>query len=369
MNVIKVGNTYEIYSDAVETFGMLPAKTYIVRFSEMSGFFLEEYNDLEEKEEKVYGVHEAKVNKVLRSFKKFDRNLGVILSGNKGIGKSLFARMLSNRAIGEGIPVVIVDRFIPGINSFLERIQQEILVLFDEFDKTFGSVKIGENEADPQAGLLSLFDGVASGKKLFVVTCNEIRNLNDYLINRPGRFHYHFRFIYPTPEEVREYLTDKLDPKYHDEIGKVVLFSQKINLNYDCLRAIAFELNDGEPFESAIEDLNIINLNNDRYNVSLHLEGGVVMTAREVYLDLFNVGDVEEINLYDSKGRDIVTVEFNTSNCISDYVNSTTVVMPENLKLSYDEYYDEKLVQEIKNLKPIKLEIVRTREKSIHYTV
>lgn len=370
MQVIKVGERYDIYPDSVETFDTLPSKTFIIRFSEMSGFFLEEYVDLETNEEKVYGVHERKANKVLKNFEKVDRNLGVILSGSKGIGKSLFARMLSNKAINKGIPVIIVERFIPGIHSFIEKIDQEVLVLFDEFDKTFGNIRTKENEADPQAGLLSLFDGVSPGKKLFVITCNDIRNLNDYLINRPGRFHYHFRFKSPTPEEVKEYLTDKLSPEFHKEIGKVVLFSQKINLTYDCLRAIIFELNNGESFEEAIEDLNIINMNNERYNITLYFENGNPMTAKEICMDIFSGDDNEYVNLYDSEGRDIISVEFNTSKCVSDFTTATTFVAPEHLKLNYDtEYYSEEIIEKAKELKPLRLEIVRARDKSIHYTV
>ena len=34
----------------------------------------------------------SKANKVLKSFALFKRSMGVILSGDKGIGKSLFAR-------------------------------------------------------------------------------------------------------------------------------------------------------------------------------------------------------------------------------------------------------------------------------------
>ena len=173
----------------------------------MSGFFLEARTDLVVKE-KVYGVHPEKADKVIAAFAMFERNLGVILSGDKGIGKSLFARVLSSKAVKTGYPVIIVDQFIPGIASYIESIDQEAVILFDEFDKTFGSIRPGENEADPQSGLLSLFDGTSDGKKLFIITCNSLYNLSDYLVNRPGRFHYHFRFDYPSSEDIREYLTD-----------------------------------------------------------------------------------------------------------------------------------------------------------------
>lgn len=67
-----------------------------------------------------------------------------------------------------------------------------------------------------------------------------IISLNSYIVNRPGRFHYHFRFNYPEPEDIREYLHDQLMPGYDAEIEKIVEFSRTVSLNYDCLRAIAF---------------------------------------------------------------------------------------------------------------------------------
>ena len=91
MKAISIGTRYEIHNDSLKAYDALPAKTYTVRFAQMSGFYLEERTDLAV-QEKVYGVHTEKVNKVLKAFALFQRNMGVILSGDKGIGKSLFAR-------------------------------------------------------------------------------------------------------------------------------------------------------------------------------------------------------------------------------------------------------------------------------------
>lgn len=76
--------------------------------------------------EKVYGVQSGKVAKVLNSFKVFNRNLGVILSGNKGIGKSLTAKMIAQEAIKQGYPVILVSQYIPGIANFIEAIDQRL---------------------------------------------------------------------------------------------------------------------------------------------------------------------------------------------------------------------------------------------------
>ena len=159
MKAIKIGTKIEIYNDTVMTFNELPARTYIVRFEKMSGFYLDEYAEAEIKEDKIYGEHMNKVKKVLRTYRAFNRNLGVILSGFKGIGKSLFARILTVEAVKNGIPVIVVDKYIPGIASYIETIDQCVMVLFDEFDKTFGDVKAIEGEVEPQAALLGLFDG------------------------------------------------------------------------------------------------------------------------------------------------------------------------------------------------------------------
>ena len=188
MNVVHSGNTYQIYGDSLKTYTKLPVGTYDVCFSKFTGFSLQGRNDLTVNEEKVYGPSERKVQKTLNSFAKADRNFGVILSGRKGIGKSLFARLLAIQAKARNIPMLIVSDYIPGIANFLSSIEQEVVVLFDEFEKTF-RISDGDNCQDE---LLSMFDGLDGGKKLFVITCNEVRQLSSYLLNRPGRFHYHF---------------------------------------------------------------------------------------------------------------------------------------------------------------------------------
>ncbi|MCM1224857.1 MAG: ATP-binding protein, partial [Lachnospiraceae bacterium] len=89
MKTIQIGRRFEIYDDDLQTHDRLPAQVYTVRFAKMTGFYLEQHTPLAVNE-KVYGVHNQKVEKVLGAFENFGRNLGVILSGNKGIGKSIF---------------------------------------------------------------------------------------------------------------------------------------------------------------------------------------------------------------------------------------------------------------------------------------
>lgn len=370
MKVIHTGNQFNVYDSSIETLNTLPPKSYIVRFHENRGFYLEGYPDVEARESKIYGVHEAKVDKVLRSFDAFGRNLGVILSGDKGIGKSLFARLLASKAQAKGIPLIVVDTYYHGIASFLEQIDQEVMVLFDEFDKTFGGVEEGSGKASPQTHLLSLFDGVSPGKKLYVITCNNIYKLNDYIVNRPGRFHYHFRFSYPTPEEVREYLQDNTPESAWPEIDNVISFSKKVLLNYDCLRAIAFEISSGLTFKDAAGDLNIVNTESYRYEVTLLFRDGTKISAKNVNLDIFSDEEMY-ICLYDTDGRNYADVRFHPSDCIYDAEKFANIITPERITIEYDEdtesYKD--IITARKEIGAAYLIITREVRDMLHYKV
>lgn len=291
MHIVESGKRYRIFNNAITTYDQLPPKTYRVDYDpETRIFSLLEAHDFEILETKIYGQHLDKVKKVLNSMDKMNRNLGVILSGDKGIGKSLFSKCLGLKARKKGIPVILVNEYHEGIANFLEEIEQTVMILFDEYDKTFD-----EKKHNCQAEMLSLFDGVSAGKKLFVITCNEIQSLSQYLINRPGRFHYHFRFLYPTADEIRDYMEDKLDKQYYDEIENVIAFSVRMNLNYDCLRSIAFELNNGLKFQEAINDLNIIRISQYK-NIKI-----IVEFENQATLS----GKIKEWQLYDNTITDM----------------------------------------------------------------
>ena len=287
MNIVNAGSRYQVYGEDVQTFKELPIATYSIGYHQQMGFWLVKHNDLEVNEERIYGSHGRKVDKVFNSFKLSERNFGIILSGKKGIGKSLFARMIAEKAIENDLPVIIVDTAIPGISDFLSSIEQEVVIIFDEFEKTFG--KSGKDDSnDPQIELLSLFDGIDNGKKLFVITCNRVYDLNEFLVNRPGRFHYHFEIGCPTSDEVRDYLNDKLGSGYQEDIEKVVKLAQMSDITYDCLRAIAFDLRQGYPLEETLLDLNINYEQDVTFDITVRLTNGWQMTSYNRRVNLYS---------------------------------------------------------------------------------
>lgn len=92
MNIVHTGNRFQVYGDDVKTYKELPIGTYTIGFHPQMGIWLSVHNNLQIGEEKVYGSHSHKVEKVFNSFDKSERNFGIILSGKKGIGKSLFCK-------------------------------------------------------------------------------------------------------------------------------------------------------------------------------------------------------------------------------------------------------------------------------------
>lgn len=278
MNIVNSGSKFIVYGEEVQTYKQLPANTYKVCFNPMSGFSLKLHSDLNVCE-RIYGNTPNKVDKVLNTFKKFNRNMGIILSGEKGSGKSVFARLLAEKGKELNLPLIIVDEPFKGVEDFLESITQECIVLFDEFEKNFDYGECENNDKTTQDKLLSLFDGVDNGKKLYVITCNMIDEISCYLLNRPGRFHYHFTFGVPTAEEIKEYLENNLTGNAVEYIPDILRMSAFADFTYDVLRAIVFELNNGYALPETLEDLNIERARFIKIQVALTFANGVKATG------------------------------------------------------------------------------------------
>lgn len=328
--IISTGNTYRIYDDAVQTHDALPNATYRVQFSPMSGYSLQKTAPLTAAGEVVYGQHPERIDRAINAYNNMERSLGVMMSGDKGMGKSLMIRMLADAFSQRlDLPIVVVEESTPGIATFLDTLG-ECVVVFDEFEKKF--------DMDDQNALLGLFDGMSNQKRAYVLSLNSLGRTSEYLVNRPGRFHYHIRFDYPTADEARVYLTEQAPSALAEEIENAVNFTRRVPTNYDHLRSIAFELELGGKFRNVIGDLNIKRTAAEHsYIVRAQLADGTEL-AGTVIADLF--GGDEELDLRltttdKSKNIRVLEMEIDTNRLL---FNETGMVVPQE---AMGEVYNE----------------------------
>jgi hypothetical protein len=175
---------------------------------------------------------------------------GIMLTGEKGSGKSLLAKNLSIVAAAQGIPTIVINQPWAGdkFNSFIQTIEQPCIVLFDEFEKVY------DNDAQEQ--MLTLLDGVFPSKKMFVLTCNDKWRVDSHMRNRPGRIFYMLDYKGLAMEFIIEYCNDNLKATEHiEKICTIAgLFAQ---FNFDMLKALVEEMNRyNEPPEKALRMLN-----------------------------------------------------------------------------------------------------------------
>lgn len=249
---IKNGNKFTVTDQVnIDIHDQLPVGNYIIKEDQHHELFLEQV-DAFEHSGKIYGDTTRNVERILRTFDSRDNSTGVMLTGEKGSGKTLLAKMLSITAAEQSlIPTIIInapwtgDRF----NKFVQSIKQPCIVLFDEFEKVY--------DRNKQEGILTLLDGVFQGKKLFILTCNDKWRIDSNMQNRPGRIYYMMDFSGLSAEFIMEYCSENLKNQTHsDTICKIAsLFSK---FNFDMLKALVEEMNryDENP-QQALKMLNV----------------------------------------------------------------------------------------------------------------
>jgi len=310
--IIKDEQKYNVISgNAISILNELPASVYELVYKCGEGFVLNASENHFNITEKLYGEVETITRKVLHSFETAEGNLGVLFSGPKGLGKSLTIRNICVEAIKKGFPVILVKEHFEGINQFIETICQRVVVVFDEFEKIYPSInKTSQTELEGQDSLLNLFDTTLLSKKLFLLTCNDVRNLTEYLINRPGRLHYHFRMYRLSIAEITEYCTDNLSERNRKLIPEICSLGAVIpDFSYDMLRAIIFELNTYQcGLQEARSVLNIDARIKSPFNYTVYFKSGRTETGFN-YLDMGHIQCSVEWNRKSTGYREIAKAD------------------------------------------------------------
>ena len=254
----KDGTNISIFDyDDEQVIDKLPPAIYTLCRSK-TGYYLSFVSKKFEVPNKIYGSTINRVEKILTTYDDRDRSTGVLMTGDKGSGKTMLSSILCNKMIERGLPVILIEKPFDGtiFIDFLNNIGESVL-FFDEFGKVFSSVEDEDEDNNSQTGLLSVFDGTHTIKRLILLTENEQYKINRYMINRPGRIYYHFKYSKLEESLVREYCNANDIPE--DVIDSILLrIESSKEFSFDVLKAVVEEYKRfGEDIEEVFSNLNI----------------------------------------------------------------------------------------------------------------
>jgi hypothetical protein len=255
---IQKGNEFYI-SDTYDVQKLEPA-IYSVKYNQLLGYYLNKEKEKFDFKYKVYGLESNFINRVCKTFENQNKNLGVLFYGIKGTGKSVTAKLISNKL---NLPVICIDDSASEENNdaetFINSIPQDIIIFIDEYEKKY------EYHND---NLLSIMDGSAtsSHKRLFLLTTNRI-HINDNMMGRPGRLRYIKSYSSIEESLQREIIKDLL--KDQSKTDELIEFCKTLSIiTVDILKSIIDEMN---LFNESPEDFyTIFNIKKSSFKYNLY---------------------------------------------------------------------------------------------------
>lgn len=214
----------------------LPLGTYTLQFDDFNkSYYLHQIEDIQ-LPSKIYGNITQFADRVCTKFNAVDRNLGVLLIGNKGAGKSITAKVIANQIL---CPVIIITEGYadPNFISFItDPALGSCVILIDEFEKLYNNDKADSNK------LLSLLDGPYNTHHIFILTANEFWKINDMMKNRPSRVHFLKEFTGLESDVVEEIGLDLLNNKSY--VPELIEVSQKMSeCTFDTIMSLCKDCN------------------------------------------------------------------------------------------------------------------------------
>lgn len=291
-------------------FGKLENVIYNVGYQPDMGFYLTKDSDAFGFPYKIYGLENDFIGRVLKSYSTLDSNLGVLLNGLKGTGKTVTSKIISNNITQ---PTILISKEIPGLVNFVNNIPENITVLIDEYEKVF----------EESSSLLTVMDGMSNSnfKRLFLLTTNSLR-IEPNLIDRPSRIRYLKTYDNLKADVVEEIINDLLENKdYKEDVLEYITRLELITV--DVVKTIIMEVNIHNEIPEIFKDVFNAKTIEGKYNIHTIAEDGTKIML------------VESIANHNNYDEDFIGNSFYINNDLLGYVNDviakdTLVIKPVN---------------------------------------
>jgi hypothetical protein len=261
-NWVKSGNDYFI-REVSQNNSIIPVGIYKVNENPQTGeIYITHVQDKFDFPYKIYGIETDFINRVKTTYdNNTGGNLGLLLNGVKGTGKTVTSKQICNAL---NIPVLLIHAPYVGIPSFINEIQQNVIIFIDEFEKIYH---------DHDHTVLTVMDGALDNgyRKVFLLTTNQLY-VNDNLLQRPGRVRYLKTYGDLTLSVITEIVDNKLTrPELREDTIEFISNLEMITV--DIVKAIVDEVNIHNEAPNVFKDVFNIKTLNDKYNV-FEIESG-----------------------------------------------------------------------------------------------
>jgi len=253
---------------------------YSLEYGAFGSMYLNRKQDAFDFPYKLYGK-DGFPERVMKTYRASTSNVGVMLCGLKGTGKTVQAEQICNHS---NLPVILVSKdFDKGqdLIYFLSYVNQEVVVMIDEYEKLFGK----------SDALLSIMDGTLNGtnRRLFVLTANT-PNISESMLDRPSRIYYLKKFGNLDIGVIGEVVDDMLECKeYREEVVNYIGALEIITI--DIVKTVIKEVNlFQEPPEKFKDILNVTVYNHARWDLLDEAGEPVITWAKSDLLDPFQKG-------------------------------------------------------------------------------
>ena len=230
---MNTGNSYSQIDPNFEVTPALPVGVYNLELT-MFGWKLFKFADNFVFPYKLYSLENEFVDHVLKTYENTIGNLGILLNGTKGTGKTVTAKVLANRL---NLPVIVLKSMGDRNQSMIEYLSSlncDCILFMDEFEKNF---------KEEDSTVLQIMDGVynSNHRKIFLLTTNNM-SINENLVGRPSRIRYVKHFGNLSMDTVNEYLDDALECEEARE--EILEYIDSLTIStIDILKTIVNEVN------------------------------------------------------------------------------------------------------------------------------